>query len=132
MTPETAIALLGLITLVTIATEIMFTYATLGFGYGFSSNRPATEKSAAGVRVERVYRNQVESIAYTVPALAAVALLGLEGAGASLAALLIVLGRAGFVLMYYTGLPFARVPFFGLATVSSLYLIYLALTPAPV
>ncbi|MBL4726105.1 MAG: MAPEG family protein, partial [Rhizobiaceae bacterium] len=62
------------------------------------------------MRIQRAYQNQVESAAYVVPVLAAGALVGLEGSGAETAALLIILGRIAFALLYYTGIPFIRVP----------------------
>lgn len=127
MSPEVALAWFGLITFATIGFEIMFTYATQGFGFGFSANRATVEKSGFALRVERIYRNQVESAAYIVPALGGAALIGVDTPGVALAALLIVLGRAGFVLMYYTGVTFVRVPFFVLGSFGSLYVIAISL-----
>lgn len=128
MTVEFALVWLGLITLLTIGFEIMLTYATLGFGYGFAAKRPPVEKSQFAQQVEKTYRNQVESVTYLAPALIAAALLGVNSGGVQIAALLIVLGRAGFVLSYYTGISFVRVPFFGAASVSALYIYYVVLT----
>jgi uncharacterized MAPEG superfamily protein len=122
MTYTTALLCFGLISLILIATEIMFTYATLGFGYGFSSNRPTVTKSPLGLRIERSYRNQVESASYILPALVAGALLGGQTPAQATAALLIVVGRASFALLYYTGVPFIRVPAFVLASFPSLFL----------
>ena len=42
--------------------------------------------------------------------------------------LVIVAGRLGFVLLYYTGVPFLRVPFFVMGSFGSLYLAFLILT----
>ena len=123
MTPEIALAAFGLITFATIGFEILFTYATQGFGFGFSAQRPVIERSGFALRVERIYRNQVESAAYVVPALGVAALMDLT---VGLACLLIVIGRAGFVLTYYTGIPFIRVPFFALASFPSLYIFLVA------
>ena len=67
MSFEAALVWFGVITFTVIAVEIFYTYATQGFGFGFSSNRPVPEKSALGLRIERVYRNQVEASAYVVP-----------------------------------------------------------------
>ena len=53
--------------------------------------------------------------------------MGAEGAGISLAATLIILGRLGFALSYYTGIPFIRVPFFLVANVSALYILVVLL-----
>lgn len=128
MSLEIALVCFGLITFATIGFEILYTYATLGFGFGFSSLRPVVEKTGFALRVERVYRNQVESTAYIVPALAAAALLGVQSPAAMTTALVIVLGRLGFVLTYYTGIPFLRVPFFVMGSFGSLYLMYLILT----
>lgn len=111
-----------MITFFVITTEIMYTYATQGFGYGFSSNRPAVEKSDFGKRVERTYKNQIESAAYIVPVLAAGAFLNFDNPGASLATLLIILGRIAFVILYYTGIPFIRILGFSTASFATLYL----------
>jgi uncharacterized MAPEG superfamily protein len=124
----TAITLMGLLTLMMVGFEIMFTYVTQGFAYGFSSNRPAIEKSPLGLRVQRAYENQVQSTAYIIPILAAGAFTGLTGGGVELAALLIVLGRTAFALLYYTGISFIRVPAFVLGTFPSLYIAYVLLT----
>lgn len=128
MTFLAALTLFGLITIMMLGLEIMFTYATLGFGYGFSSNRPKVEKSPLGLRIQRAYQNQAESAAYIVPILAAAAFSGLQGHGAELAALLTVLGRGAFALLYYSGIPFIRVPAFVLGTFPTLYIAYLLLT----
>lgn len=124
----TALALIGLISLLTIGFEIMYIYATRGFGFGFSANRAEIERSDFANRIQKVYRNQVESTAYIVPILIAGALAGLDGSGVELAAALIVIGRAAFAILYYTGISFVRVPAFALGSFPSLYLAYLLLT----
>ncbi len=131
MTPIDALAAFAIITLVIIGTEIFYTYATQGFGYGFSSNRGTAELSPFGQRLKRSLQNHVESAIYVVPALAGAALLGLDGGGISLAALLVIVGRVLFPLLYLTGIPFIRVPAFGLATVSSLYIAVVVLMNVP-
>jgi uncharacterized MAPEG superfamily protein len=128
MSFTTALALYGLLSLILIGNEIFYTYATQGFGFGFSANRKTVEKSPLGLRIQRTYQNHVESASYGVPILAAGALTGLQGGGAELAALLFVIGRAAFAVLYYTGIPFIRVPAFGLSTLSSLYIVYAVLT----
>lgn len=128
MSFATALALYGLLTLILVGTEIFYTYATQGFGFGFSANRKVVDKSPLGLRIQRTYQNHVESAAYTVPALAAGAFIGLQGSGIELAVLLLVIGRVAFAVLYYTGIPFVRVPAFGMSTLSTLYIIYAVLT----
>jgi uncharacterized MAPEG superfamily protein len=125
-----ALALFGLLTLILIGNEIFFTYATQGFGYGFSANRGPIERSPLGLRIQRSYQNQVESAAYVVPVLAAGALIGLQGWDVELAALLLVIGRAAFALLYYSGIPFIRVPAFLMGTLSTLYIAFAVVTAA--
>ncbi len=120
----TALILFGLLTLALLGVEIMFTYATQGFGYGFSANRGTVERSPLALRIQRTYQNQVESAAYVVPVLATAAILGLQGNGVELAALLLISGRAAFALLYYSGVPFIRVPAFLLGTLSTLFIAY--------
>lgn len=124
MTFITALFLFSLLTLFLISNEIIYTYSTQGFGYGFSANRKPVERTPLGHRIQRAYQNQVESATYAVPLLAAGALAGLEGSGAETAALLLVLGRTAFAILYYTGIPFIRVPAFLLRTLSTLYIAY--------
>jgi uncharacterized MAPEG superfamily protein len=124
----TALVAFGAITLAMLGLEIMFTYATQGFGYGFSSNRAVVERSAFALRIQRAYQNQVESAAYGIPVLAAAAVSGLQGGGVETAALLFVSGRAAFALLYYTGITFIRVPAFLVSNVSILYIVYSLLT----
>ncbi|MEK6217265.1 MAG: MAPEG family protein [Boseongicola sp.] len=100
MTPIDALAAYTLITIAILGSEITYTYANQGFGYGFSSNRSTPELSPFGQRLKRSLQNHVESAAYVVPALAGAALLGLEGSGVGVAALLIVVGRVLFPLLY--------------------------------
>ena len=124
----TALIIFGLLTLVMVFIEIMMTYATQGFGFGFSSNRSTqVELSPLALRIQRAYRNQVESAAYGVPVLAAAAVTGLQSGSAETAALPFVIGRIAFALLYYTGIPFARVPAFALATLSTFYIAYAVL-----
>lgn len=128
MSFTTALALYGLLSLILVGNEIFYTYATQGFGFGFSANRNTVEKSPLGLRIQRTYQNHVESASYGVPVLAAGALAGLQGSGAELAALLFIIGRAAFAVLYYTGIPFIRVPAFGLSTLSTLYIVYAVLS----
>jgi len=121
----TALYLFALLTLLMLNVEIFFTYATQGFGYGFSSNRnPSAEFSPLAVRIKRAYQNQIESAAYGVPVLAAAALSDLQSPSAETAAMLFVLGRLLFALLYYTGIPMARLIGFGMGALSILYIIY--------
>lgn len=125
MTPTIALMVFALITMAAIMVEILYTYATQGFGFGFSSNRPMVEKTPLGLRIERAYRNQTESAAYIVPVLAAAAVTGLNTPAAQTAAWFIVAGRAAFILLYYTGLPFVRILGFAGGSFGSLFLLYL-------
>lgn len=127
MTFETALVSVGLITVILLATEIMFTYATLGFGFGFSANRGKVEKSKLAIRIQRTYQNQVESTAYSVPILAAAAFIGLESSSAETAALVLVIARVAFAALYYTGIPFIRVPAFVAGTFSTIFIAYTVL-----
>ena len=129
MTFTTALIMFGLITIVMLFIEINFTYLTQGFAHGFSSNRSTTsEYSPLARRIKNAYQNQVESAAYSVPILAVAAISGLQDSGAQTAALLFVIGRAAFAALYYSGIPFVRVPAFGLATLSIVYIAYILLT----
>lgn len=95
MAISATIALLafGAITLFALGVEIMYTYATQGIGFGFSSNRPPVTLTPLGRRIARAYANQVESAAYTVPVLVAAIALNIETPAAQLAATAIVAGR---------------------------------------
>jgi len=124
----TALALFGLLTLVLVGLEIMFTYATQGFAFGFSANRGPIERSPLGLRLQRTYQNHIESAAYGVPVLAAGAFAGLQGTGVEIAALLFVVGRTAFAVLYLTGIPFIRVPAFVAGTLSTLYIAYALFT----
>lgn len=132
MTPIAALGAFALITISMIGFEIMYTYATQGFGFGFSANRPTVPLSKLGLRMKRALQNQTESAAYIVPVLVAVQLLGLTGDNISFLLLLIVLGRAAFAILYYTGIPFIRVPAFVCGTFPSLYLAVTILMTASV
>lgn len=124
-----ALVLFGLLTIVMLFIEINFTYLTQGFSYGFSSNRnTSVEYTPLARRIKNAYQNQVECAAYAVPVLAVAAISGLQGSGAELAALLFIIGRAAFAVLYYSGIPFIRVPAFGLATLSIIYIAYALLT----
>lgn len=121
--------LFGLLTIVMLFIEIQFTYFTQGFGYGFSSNRSTeTEYSPLARRIKNAYQNQIEAAAYSVPILAAAAFSGLQSGSAETAAYVFVLGRAAFAVLYYTGIPFARVPAFAAAALSIAYIGYVLLS----
>lgn len=126
-----ALVVFGAITLFALGVEIMYTYATQGIGFGFSSNRPLVEKTPLGLRIARAYANQAESAAYIVPILAAGTLSGLDSQLAQNAALAIVAGRAWFVLFYYTGLPFVRLVGFLGGSMGSLVLVALLFLQLP-
>ncbi|WP_299733943.1 MAPEG family protein [uncultured Tateyamaria sp.] len=122
MSFEFALVGFALVTMTALTIEIAYAYISWGFGYGFSSNRPIVERGALGLRIQRAYQNQVESAAYIVPVLAGAAFLGVTGEGPTLAAAIIVFGRAAFVLLYYTGIPFIRILGFTCGSLGSLYL----------
>ena len=61
MTITTALIAFCCMTIFALALEIMYTYATQGFGFGFSSNRPMIDRSPLALRIQRAYQNQVES-----------------------------------------------------------------------
>lgn len=120
----TALILFALLTLTMLGFEIMYTYATQGFAYGFSANRSVVERSPLALRIQRAYQNQIESAAYGVPVLTAAAFTDLEGSGAQLAGMIFVIGRVGFAILYYSGITFVRVPAFLMGTLSTLYIAY--------
>ncbi|MEM9032880.1 MAG: MAPEG family protein [Pseudomonadota bacterium] len=128
MLPTTALIAFGLLTMILITIEIFYVYLFIGFGYGLSSNRPPVEKTPMGLRIERTYRNQIESASYIVPALAAAAILGLDSSAATTAALLIIVGRAVYAVLYYTGIPALRILGFTTTSISTLYIYYLVFT----
>lgn len=104
--------------------EIMTTYATQGFSFGFSSNRGEVVRPPLALRIQRAYQNQVEAAAYGVPILAAAAISGLQFGGAETAAMLFVIARAAYAILYYIGISFIRVPAFLLGTLSIFYIAY--------
>lgn len=119
MTFTLALVLFALISLVYLLVEVGYTYAHFGFGFGYSSNRPVgAERSPIGVRIQRTLQNQVETAAYAVPVLTVAAVTGFEGAGTAVAAGLFVLGRAAFGPLYWTGIPFIRIPAWGMGWIS--------------
>ena len=122
----TALYFIGLITFVSLMVEVNFMYATQGFTYGWSANRnkEAATFSALSKRISNAYNNQVESAAYSVPVLATAAFTGLESSGAQTAAMIYVLGRALYVVLYYTGIPYARLVGFGMGSLSMMYILY--------
>ena len=120
----TALFAFGVITLMMLGLEISTTYATQGFGFGFSSNRAKIERPALAQRIARAYQNQIESAAYGVPILAAAAISNLQFGGAEMAAMLFVIGRAAFAILYYSGISFIRVPAFVMGTLSIFYIAY--------
>jgi uncharacterized MAPEG superfamily protein len=122
MTPTTALAAFALTSIAMIGFEIMYTYVTQGFGFGFSANRPNVTFSPFGIRMKRALQNQTESAMYIVPLIVAVHLLALTGSGIDFALTLIVFGRMAFVVLYYTGITFIRVPAFVCGTIPSIYL----------
>ena len=124
MTFITALIVFGIITLLMLGLEIASTYATQGFSFGFSSNREIVEPPPLALRIQRAYQNQVESAAYGIPILSAAAISGLEFSGAETAALLFVVARAAFAILYYSGVHFIRVPAFLLGTLSIFYIAY--------
>jgi uncharacterized MAPEG superfamily protein len=130
MTSTTALAAFALLTMTIITFEIAYTYAVRGFGFGFSSNRPQVDLSRFELRMKRILQNHVESAAYIVPTLIGVSLSGLSGTNIEIATLLIIAGRAAYAVLYYTGIPFIRIPAFSLASLSTLYLLVMILRQA--
>lgn len=125
----TAIYALGAISFVLLLIEVNYTYASQGTDFGWSANRPEVTLSPLGQRIKNAYGNQVESIAYTLPVLAAAALSDAEIVGGTTAALIMVIGRAIYGPLYISGIPYARLVGFGMGTLSAAYLLVtLALT----
>jgi uncharacterized MAPEG superfamily protein len=127
MTITTALVGFALLTMTIITFEIIYTYVVRGFGFGFSSNRPQVDLSRFELRMKRILQNHTESAAYIVPTLLGVHISGLSGTNVEIATLLIIVGRAAYAVLYYTGVPFIRIPAFSLASLSTLYLAVLIL-----
>ncbi len=129
MTFTTALVAFAVISLIYLMIEVFYTYHTFGTGYGWSSNRK-TEKELPdlGKRIKNTLQNQVESATYIVPVLTVAIATGLEHSGAEIAALLIVIGRAAFGPLYYTGVPFIRIPAWGLGWISTAYIAVILLS----
>ena len=123
MSYEIAMIVFGLTTFVMLVIEVNYTYATQGYAFGWSANRdPNAKFTPLAQRIKNAYQNQVESAAYGVPILAAASLVNLEHTGAELAALLFVVARAAYAPLYYSGIPYARLPAFGVGVLSIGYL----------
>lgn len=121
----TALYSIGLLTFVLLFVEINFTYATQGFAYGWSSNRSQDVTfSPLAKRISNAYNNQVESAAYSVPIFAMAALTGVESAGAETAALIYVLGRVIYAVLYYVGTAGLRLIGFLLGSLSMVYILF--------
>jgi len=67
-------------------------------------------------------------VLFGLPVLAAATVTGLENGNAETAALLFVVGRAAYAVLYYSGVSFIRVPAFALGTLSTLYIAYVLLS----
>lgn len=119
---EKALLILGMMAMATILFEILYVYATRGFGFGFAANRPPVERTAFGKRVSNIYQNQVEAVTYMGSVLAAALFMGVDSDAVQFAALVMVIGRAGFILTYFTGVHFVRVPFFVMGAVSTAFI----------
>jgi len=125
MTFTVALLSFAILTMILLANQIFFTYATQGFGYGWSSNRKSEVSfSPLAKRISNALDNQVASAAYIVPVLAVAAIVGLQDPAAQTAALLVIIGRAAFSVLYYTGIPFVRLLGFLLANLSTLFILY--------
>ncbi len=100
--------------------EVGHTYLHFGKSYGFSSNRPSeAAKTDFGLRIQRAFQNQIESAAYIVPVLVAAQLSGLESPTAEAAAAILIVGRALFGPLYFAGIPFIRIPAWGMGWIST-------------
>lgn len=121
---ELALFSYGIMTMATVGVEIMFTYATQGFGYGFAARRPETTFSPFAQQLKKAYNNQVETAAYAVPILIAAALIQLQSETAQIAAAVFIVARAFYIVLYLTGVSFLRVPPFLIAQTALLYIAY--------
>lgn len=131
MSALTGLFAFAALSIVLVSFSVLYTYASLGFGYGFSANRPEVAKSAFYQRLNRTYMNHVENAALAVPLLAGIALLGLDSPEIRTGVLLLILARIGFAVGYLSGIPYARLPFFAVGSLTSLYLLYLSMTLWP-
>jgi uncharacterized MAPEG superfamily protein len=131
MSAITGLFVFAAMSFVLVSFAVLYTYASLGFGYGFSANRPQVEKSAFYRRVDRSYMNHVENAALVVPLLGVIALLGLDSPEIRTGVLVLICARIGFVIGYMSGIPYARLPFFMAGSLTSLYLLYLVMAHWP-
>ena len=123
MTFTLALTLFGLLTIMLLMVEVSYTYLYFGTAFGWSSNRPVNaERSPLGIRIQRTFQNHVETAAYAVPVLGVAAISGLEHGGAQIAALIFIIGRVLFAPLYYTGIPFIRLPAWGAGWISIAYI----------
>ncbi|MCP4448996.1 MAG: MAPEG family protein [Myxococcales bacterium] len=124
-----ALVIFALNTIILLLVEVGYTYSHFGTQFGWSSNRPTDAKrDALGVRIRRAFQNHIEAAAYAVPVLGVAAITGHQHGGAEIAALLFVVGRAAFGPLYYTGVPFIRLPAWGMGWISIAYIAITLLT----
>jgi uncharacterized MAPEG superfamily protein len=124
MTFAVALLAIALLTFTLVLIEVSYVYMNLGFAYAWSSNRPVVERQPLGTRVQRTLANQVEACAYALPVLTVAAIVGLNSPAAETAALVHVVARATFVILYFTGIPLARVPAWGIGWLPIAYIGY--------
>ena len=128
---EIALVAFGFLTLMYLFVDLAYTYRFFGLAYGWSSNRTSNKVlPPIGQRIKNTFQNQVESATYIVPVFAAAAITGLEHQGAELAAVIVIGARALFGPLYYTGLPFARVPAWAVGWVATAYISVIVLMNA--
>lgn len=125
MPAVSALIFVGLLTLFCLLAQVLYTYYYYGLAYGWSANRSTDkELDQLGVRIRNTLQNQVETIAFAAPVLAAAAILQVSSEAITLAAFIHVIARACFIAFYYSGIPYTRLPAWAIGWMAIAYIAY--------
>jgi uncharacterized MAPEG superfamily protein len=121
------LALFGVLIILTIAIQAVFSMAQNGIMYLVGPRDEARALSGIGSRLERAARNNIETVAYFAPA---VLLLDAQGTGTAttlFAAQVFLVARLLYVPAYASGIPVLRTMIWAVGLCATLYLYAVAL-----
>jgi len=121
------LALFGVLIVLTIAIQAVFSMAQNGIMYLVGPRDEARALTGPGSRLERAARNNVETVAYFAPAVLLLDAQGTSTAATLFAAQVFLVARLLYVPAYASGLPVLRTMIWAVGLCAALYLYAVAL-----
>jgi len=121
------LALFGVLIILTIAVQAVFSLSQFGLGYLVGPRDEKRALSGVGARIERAAGNNIVTLAYFAPAVLLLHAQTASTPATLVAAQVFLVARILYILAYASGIPMLRTAIWAVGLCATLYLYAVAL-----